>query len=69
MTYKLSISPERVKYILREMGDDRVKIIREGDHFTQVEITIRNGFDALSLFHAGVMSGLNATYPKVDGAK
>jgi hypothetical protein len=63
MAYKLSISPERIKYILREMGDDRVKIIREGDHFTQVEITINDGFDALNLFHAGVMSGLNSFVP------
>jgi hypothetical protein len=69
MTYKLSISPDRVKYILREMGDDRVKIIREGDHFTLLEITISDGFDALNLFHAGIMSGLNATYKEVDGAK
>ena len=58
MIYKLAISNDRVKYLVKELGDN-VKIIRVGDETTILDVTINTDMDALSLFHAGVYSGLN----------
>jgi len=58
MIFKLAISNNRVKYLVKELGDN-VKIIRVGDETTILEVTINGDMDALSLFHAGVYSGLN----------
>jgi hypothetical protein len=58
MIFTLAVSNNRVKYLIKELGD-QVKIIREGDHTTILEVTINGDMDALSLFHAGVYSGLN----------
>jgi hypothetical protein len=58
MIFLLPISHDRVKYLIKELGDN-VKIIREGDETTILEVTINNDMDALSLFHAGIYSGLN----------
>ena len=58
MIYKLAISNDRVKYLVKELGDN-IKIIRVGDETTILDVTINSDMDALSLFHAGVYSGLN----------
>jgi hypothetical protein len=58
MIYKLAISNDRVKYLVKELGDN-VKVIRVGDETTILEVTISGDMDALCLFHAGVYSGLN----------
>ena len=58
MIFHLPISNDRVKYLVKELGDN-VKIIRVGDNTTLLGITINSDMDALSLFHAGVYSGLN----------
>ena len=58
MIFTLAISNDRVKYLIRELGGN-VKVIRVGDETTILDITIDNDLDALSLFHAGIYSGLN----------
>ena len=58
MIFTLAVSNNRVKYLVKELGDN-VKIIRVGDETTILEVTINTDMDALSLFHAGVYSGLN----------
>jgi hypothetical protein len=59
MIYKLAISNDRVKYLVKELGNN-IKVIREGDHTTILEVTVNSDMDALCLFHAGVYSGLNS---------
>jgi hypothetical protein len=58
MIFTLAISNDRVKHLVKELGDN-VKIIRVGDETTILDVTINSDMDALSLFHAGVYSGLN----------
>ena len=58
MIFTLAISNDRVKYLIRELGGN-VKVIRVGDETTILDVTIDNDLDALSLFHAGIYSGLN----------
>jgi hypothetical protein len=59
MIYKLAISNDRVKYLVKELGNN-IKVIREGDNTTILEVTVNSDMDALCLFHAGVYSGLNS---------
>ena len=58
MIFTLAISNNRVKHLVKELGDN-VKIIRVGDETTILDVTINTDMDALSLFHAGIYSGLN----------
>lgn len=58
MIFTLAVSNSRVKHLVKELGDN-VKIIRVGDETTILDVTINTDMDALSLFHAGVYSGLN----------
>ena len=58
MIFTLAVSNNRVKHLVKELSDN-VKIIRVGDETTILEVTINTDMDALSLFHAGVYSGLN----------
>jgi hypothetical protein len=58
MIFTLAVSNNRVKHLVKELGDN-VKIIRVGDETTILDVTINTDLDALSLFHAGVYSGLN----------
>ena len=58
MIFTLAISNNRVKHLVKELGDN-IKIIRVGDETTILDVTINTDMDALSLFHAGVYSGLN----------
>ena len=58
MIFTLAVSNNRVKHLVKELGDN-VKIIRVGDETTILDVTINTDMDALSLFHAGIYSGLN----------
>jgi len=58
MTYKVFVINDRVKYLSQQLGD-RVIVINEEDNMTVVEVTINDSMDIISLFHAGVMAGLN----------
>ena len=58
MIFTLAVSNNRVKHLVKELGDN-IKIIRVGDETTILDVTINTDMDALSLFHAGVYSGLN----------
>lgn len=62
MKYKISVSPDRVKYIIAELGEAKAEIIRTYQNeilgkmsdFTEISITIETNGDALNLFHAGI---------------
>ena len=58
MTYKVFVMNDRVKYLSQQLGD-RVIVINEENNMTVVEVTINDSMDIISLFHAGVMAGLN----------
>ena len=58
MIFTLAISNDRVKHLVKELGDN-VKVIRVGDETTILDVTINSDMDALCLFHAGVYAGLN----------
>lgn len=56
---------DRAKYLIEEMGDDKVKITKsisegEGDENTAVklEITVSTNSDLLNVFHSGIHYGL-----------
>jgi len=52
---------QRLSFIQKEMGDDKVKIIKEdpSDGTVKVEVTLDNEYDVLNLFHAGINYGLD----------
>ena len=61
MTSKFSILNERVKYLVKELGDSLV-ILEEDKAFTRVEVTFRHPSDVIQLFHAGVHAGLDIAH-------
>lgn len=66
MTYRLCVTKNRIPYLKQQLGD-KIVVTNEGDgHINIVEVTIKNNMDALSLFHAGVMAGVNADNPVVE---
>lgn len=60
MIYKLCISKNRVQYLKQQLGSNIFVTdeVRE-DNLASVEVTINDDMDALSLFHAGIMAGIN----------
>jgi hypothetical protein len=60
MIYKLCISKDRVQYLKQQLGD-KVVVVGEKNSIHTVEITINDDMDALSLFHAGIMAGMNGS--------
>jgi VCBS repeat-containing protein len=60
MVYKLCISKDRVQYLTQQLGDNIV-VVSEKDSIHTVEVTINDDMDALSLFHAGIMAGMNGS--------
>jgi hypothetical protein len=61
MIYKLCISKDRVQYLKQQLGNN-VVVVSEGENTIHtVEITINDDMDALSLFHAGIMAGMNGS--------
>jgi len=60
MKYQVLILTERLKY-LQEQLDKRITTLEvTEDNFTRVEITIDDSSDILSIFHAGIMCGVNS---------
>ena len=66
MEHKLSVNPEKVQYIVAEMGENKVKVGRSYQSeilgnvidFTEILIVIETNMDALNLFHAGAKYGI-----------
>ena len=60
MTYKIFISEDRIKFLVKELGESKVKVLDKKDTSTiPVEVTIESSLDLLNVFHAGVMAGIN----------
>ena len=60
MKYKIYISENRVPYLQKQLGEDKVNILKkEGENLFYIELTINNSVDLLSVFHAGVSFGMN----------
>lgn len=60
MKHRISILNHRVGFLLSELGTS-ITVIKQGEEYTQVEITIESGYDLLNLFHAGVRTGLKVS--------
>ena len=61
MTYTIFVSDDRVKFIVKELGD-KAKVIDNPDWkgtVVPVEVTIESASDVLNVFHAGINAGLN----------
>lgn len=59
MIIKLSLTQERVKYVIDQMGND-VKVGEvEADGMIELEFDINRSYDLLRLFHAGIECGFN----------
>lgn len=59
MTYKIFISDDRIKFLVNELGESKVKVLDKKDtSTTPVEVTIEDGMDVLNVFHAGIYAGL-----------
>jgi hypothetical protein len=65
MIYKLCVTKSRIKYLTQQLGDN-VVITNEGYPCYTVEVTINSDMDALCLFHAGIMAGLNEDNPVIE---
>jgi hypothetical protein len=63
MTYKFSVLTERLEYWMLELNSN-IKVIDEAYNFTNIEITINNSTELLSIFHAGVLAGCDACSAK-----
>jgi hypothetical protein len=59
MKYQLLVLTERLTFLQKEL-DNRLTVLETENNFTRIEITINDGMDILSVFHAGVMCGDNA---------
>lgn len=62
----LSITPERVPYIIEELGEKHAQVMtaeaagREADdRFTLVKLNIEDGLQVLGLLHAGWKGGMD----------
>ena len=58
MKYHVLILNERVKSLQDHLGK-LITILETNEEFTEVEITIDDSSDILSILHAGVMCGAN----------
>jgi hypothetical protein len=59
MTYKIFISDDRIKFLVNELGESKVKVLDKKDtSTTPVEVTIESASDLLNVFHAGIMAGI-----------
>jgi len=59
MNYILVINPDRVQYLVKELGDNIIVGEQEESGMIKITITINNSIDVLSVFHAGVRCGLD----------
>ena len=60
MKHKFFVGDEKAKYLVMELGDDKVKVL-EQDQFNNVtvEVTIEDTVDVLKIFHAGIKYGMD----------
>lgn len=58
MNYIFWIQIDQLPVISAELKN-KVSVLETKDNLFKVEVTLENGVDALSLFHAGIMSILN----------
>jgi hypothetical protein len=57
MTYKFSITAERVPYLVEELKE-KIVVGEAKDERIEVEITIEDNIDVLRTFHAGINCGM-----------
>ena len=59
MIVELFISKDRVPYIVKELGADRVTVekLDEGDSQDLIRFEMNNTLDLLHMFHAGIKYG------------
>ena len=58
-TIKLSLLPKRFEYLAKYYREDAIKVLSRDNEFVTFEITIREPWDVLDLFHAGVSCGID----------
>ena len=61
MEYKISVQKDRASRLVSELGK-QVEVLNEEGGFTQLRVTIEHTGDVLSLFHAGIMHGLDIAF-------
>lgn len=59
MKYKIYLSENRVPYLQKHLGEDKVNILKKEGEMFYIELTINNSVDLLSVFHAGVFLGMD----------
>ena len=59
MIVELFISKDRVPYIVKELGDDRVTVekLDDGGNQDLIRFEMNNTLDLLHMFHAGIKYG------------
>ena len=61
MEYKISVQKERASYWMKELGS-HVEVVNEDETWAQLKVTIESAGDILSIFHAGVVRGLDTAF-------
>jgi hypothetical protein len=61
MTYKIILKEQRAQLVVKELNN-ATRITSEPDHegWVSIEVHINNGYDALSLYHAGMRAQMQA---------
>ena len=57
MNIELFISKDRVSYIVKEIGADRVTVSEHNEEQDKIEFELTSQLDVLYMFHAGVRYG------------
>jgi hypothetical protein len=57
MNVELFISKDRVPYIVKEIGADRVTVSEHNEEQDKIEFELTSQLDVLYMFHAGVRCG------------
>ena len=72
MNIELIISKDRIPYIIKELGADRVTVSEYNEDQDKVQFDLVSQLDVLYLFHAGIRCGSDSMAqaynpkPKVD---
>lgn len=57
MKLELAITKERVPYLVKELGEDRVEVREYNDDQDLIIFEVNDGMDVLCIFHAGINFG------------
>jgi hypothetical protein len=57
MKVELFISKDRVPYIVKELGADRVTVTEHNEAQDMIEFEMTSQLDVLHMFHAGIQCG------------